>query len=195
MPGRRIVGFGRLDFCAVRGARSGSEYDERPRPTSRHVFAGGTCGCRHAPFERSSVAGRRQTLVESRDDRLTYRSNIVAPSYARRARHSEHLAASHRRVNLAPFARRCWVAVALFRMLLLTAAAKAQSPVAAVGGTVSDASGAPVPGVTVSAHQQSTGASRAQQTDASGRYRLEKLDPGPYKSRQAAPVSGPPCSA
>ena len=90
---------------------------------------------------------------------------------------------------MAPFARRCWVAVALFRMLLLTAAAKAQSPVAAVGGTVSDASGAPVAGVTVSAHQQSTGASRAQQTDASGRYRLEKLEPGPYEVEEAAPVS------
>ena len=82
---------------------------------------------------------------------------------------------------MAPFARRCWLAVALFRMLLLTAAAKAQSPVAAVGGTVSDASGAPVPGATVTAHQQGTGASRAQQTDASGRYRLEKLEPGPYE--------------
>ncbi|MBL8173594.1 MAG: carboxypeptidase regulatory-like domain-containing protein [Bryobacterales bacterium] len=48
-------------------------------------------------------------------------------------------------------------------------------------GTVSDSSGAVVPGAKVSVENQATGASRSVETDAAGKYAFPQIAPGTYK--------------
>jgi len=51
---------------------------------------------------------------------------------------------------------------------------------ASINGTVTDASGAVVPGADISVSSQATNATRATQTDATGSYSVTSLTPGTY---------------
>src|SRR5437899_4347590 len=65
--------------------------------------------------------------------------------------------------------------------LLLTAPmALAQASVGAIEGTVLDANGAPLPGVTVEAKSPSLQGTRVTVTDNGGRFRFPALPPGVY---------------
>ena len=66
-------------------------------------------------------------------------------------------------------------------ILLLTASAGWAQATAQMGGTVRDESGAVLPGVTVTATQVDTGASRTGVTDGTGAYVLPNLPTGPYR--------------
>jgi len=61
--------------------------------------------------------------------------------------------------------------------------AAAQIATASVFGTIRDETGASLPGVTLTARNVATGATRATTSDAEGRYRLSALDPGEYELR------------
>jgi hypothetical protein len=71
---------------------------------------------------------------------------------------------------------------------LSPAAAIAQQQLATLQGTITDQTGAVVPGVTVTATSIETGAARAAITNEAGVYRLPSLEPGRY--RVAAELSG-----
>jgi hypothetical protein len=58
--------------------------------------------------------------------------------------------------------------------------ARAQSTFATILGTVTDATGAVVPDVRVTAHNQATEVDRTVQTDGAGDYRFVNMDPGTY---------------
>jgi hypothetical protein len=72
------------------------------------------------------------------------------------------------------------VVLALAVLLALPASARAQST-ATLQGTVSDAQGAVMPGVTITIHNEQTGAARIVVSDASGSYLAAALPPGRYK--------------
>ena len=65
-------------------------------------------------------------------------------------------------------------------MLLIPAALLAQTGSAALGGRVSDASGAALPGVTITATNNATGLSRSVVTASDGSYRFPSLPVGMY---------------
>src|SRR5262245_23925386 len=65
--------------------------------------------------------------------------------------------------------------------LFLTAASFAQSTNASLGGTVSDASGASIPGVTITATNTNTGIVQTNVTNESGVYQFPVLATGSYK--------------
>ena len=71
------------------------------------------------------------------------------------------------------------LAAALVAVLAATAA-QAQIATASISGTVVDESAAAAPGVTVTAHDESTGFTRSTVTDAEGAYAIEALLPGFY---------------
>ena len=71
-------------------------------------------------------------------------------------------------------------------LVLLTAAAGAQTTTATIEGTVTDASGAIVPGVAVSLSGPTLASGRGATTDANGAYRLTALPPGTYTVTIAA---------
>jgi hypothetical protein len=73
--------------------------------------------------------------------------------------------------------RRCW----LLGLFLWPAAAGAQQQLATLQGTITDQTGAIVPGVTVSATSVDTGAARTAITNDVGVYRLPSLEPGRYR--------------
>src|SRR5438552_13661833 len=78
-----------------------------------------------------------------------------------------------------------WVLTLLFVAAFLPSAAWAQVTLA---GTVKDASGAILPGVTVEASSPVLiEKTRAATTDATGQYRIESLQPGPYSVTFALP--------
>ncbi len=79
--------------------------------------------------------------------------------------------------------RRCLslAAVVLLGLLLGSTAAAAQSATASIEGTVTDPSGAPVPGVTVVLTQQATGVTREVVTDGQGLFRAPLLPVGSYE--------------
>jgi Carboxypeptidase regulatory-like domain/TonB dependent receptor len=60
------------------------------------------------------------------------------------------------------------------------AVARAQTPSGEISGVVSDPSGAPMPGVTITLTNQSTNAVRELQTNESGLYVLPAIQPGVY---------------
>ncbi len=66
-------------------------------------------------------------------------------------------------------------------VLLAAAPARAQLATAELNGRVADASGAVLPGVTVTATQTATGLVRTAVTDETGSYLLSNLPPGPYR--------------
>lgn len=70
--------------------------------------------------------------------------------------------------------------VALAGLVLMPAAASADTT-GSILGTVRDAEGRPLPGVTVTVTSPSLQGSRTATTDASGEYRLPLLSPGPYQ--------------
>jgi len=74
---------------------------------------------------------------------------------------------------------RDFAAAALFA--LIASAALAQSTFATLTGTIVDASGAVLPGVTVTATNTRTQATRTVTTDDVGNYQLPNLDPGAYR--------------
>jgi len=76
---------------------------------------------------------------------------------------------------------RAWLlAIALIACLLATTAAFAQTSSGSVSGRVVDATGAALPGVTVTATNTRTGFSRSVVSDAEGRYNFPALPVGPY---------------
>ena len=64
---------------------------------------------------------------------------------------------------------------------LTTGLAWAQAGTASLHGTIVDAQGASMPGVTVTATSLATGAVRTTVTDGSGGYQLLALPPGDYQ--------------
>src|SRR4051794_29461059 len=72
------------------------------------------------------------------------------------------------------------LAVATLLVLMIGAPAWAQAT-AQMSGTVKDGSGAVLPGVTVTATQTATGASRTVITDDAGNYVMPNLPTGPYR--------------
>jgi hypothetical protein len=65
-------------------------------------------------------------------------------------------------------------------LLCLHAVAAAQAPSGEISGVVTDASGAPMPGVTVTLINQGTNAIRELQTNESGLYVMPAIPPGTY---------------
>lgn len=73
------------------------------------------------------------------------------------------------------------LSVLLLGLLLTGANAMAQVSAANVIGTITDETGAVLPGVAVTAENLSSGKQSLAVTGSEGRYRLTALDPGPYK--------------
>ena len=68
--------------------------------------------------------------------------------------------------------------ILLTPLVLMPAVAHAQT--AELRGSVADASGGVLPGVTVTVRQAATGVERVAVTDEQGDFRLPALQPGPY---------------
>jgi hypothetical protein len=81
--------------------------------------------------------------------------------------------------------RPCILSVAL--ATLFSAGAWSQTQLAAVSGTITDPSGAVVPGVSVSIVNQSTGLKRGVLSDTAGEYRFAGLPTGTYSIRMEKP--------
>jgi hypothetical protein len=76
------------------------------------------------------------------------------------------------------------VVLALLASILLSSAAAAQLATGSITGTVTDPTGAALPGVTVSlAGERLIGGAQTQVTDAAGVYRFDRLPPGTYRLR------------
>jgi hypothetical protein len=81
------------------------------------------------------------------------------------------------------FAQRCWVAILLAAVLLTTALtprALAQGITGSITGTVTDPTGAPIPGATVTIREVDTNAQRVEMTSDAGTYTVTQLAPGKY---------------
>ena len=76
----------------------------------------------------------------------------------------------------------------LLLAILVPFAAFAQSSTGSISGTVTDASGSVLPGVTVTATNTATGAARSVVSNATGHYEIPLLPPGVY--RTVAELSG-----
>jgi len=74
-----------------------------------------------------------------------------------------------------------FITLMLALVLSLTAAAFGQETSGAIEGTVTDTSGARVPGVTVTATGLDQGFSRTVKTDDEGFYRIQQVPPGQYR--------------
>ena len=70
--------------------------------------------------------------------------------------------------------------LALTLLFLAVTLAGAQTFRGTILGTVTDASGANVPGATVTAHNTDTGLARTTETQADGSYRIPELPTGTY---------------
>ena len=75
----------------------------------------------------------------------------------------------------------CISATVLLTFLFAAAPARAQLTTGTITGTVTDATGAALPGVAVTVTNTSTGLSRTVITNASGRYEAPSLPSGPYE--------------
>src|SRR5205823_14418006 len=71
--------------------------------------------------------------------------------------------------------------IAALLCLFLSVNGFAQTSNATVGGTVSDSSGALIPGVTVTATNTGTGIANSAVSNESGAYNFPALQPGTYK--------------
>ena len=71
--------------------------------------------------------------------------------------------------------------LALAALLAFPPLAAAQMTRGAISGTVRDASGALVPGASITVTNLDTNQSRGATSDAKGFYRVPALEPGPYK--------------
>lgn len=74
-----------------------------------------------------------------------------------------------------------FITLMLALVLSLTAAAFGQETTGAIEGTVTDTTGARVPGVTVTATGINQGFSRTVKTDEEGFYRIQQVPPGQYR--------------
>jgi hypothetical protein len=72
-------------------------------------------------------------------------------------------------------------AAALFLLLMIVPAAMRAQGEASIGGTVTDATGAVIPGASIKVRNSETGAIRSLQTDAAGRYEAPLLAVGSYE--------------
>src|SRR5947199_10011457 len=69
-------------------------------------------------------------------------------------------------------------------VLLISSALRSSAQVSAsIGGTVSDPSGASIPGVEVTATNVNTGITTTQLTNEAGAYQIPSLQPGTYRLR------------
>ena len=75
---------------------------------------------------------------------------------------------------------RIWIPILLVAGLVLPVPAAAQTTTATVAGTVTDQTGAALPGVTIVIKNVETGTSRTVVTDEAGGYRAPSLEPGTY---------------
>src|ERR1044072_4396053 len=73
--------------------------------------------------------------------------------------------------------------ISLFTLLLLCAAANAQSVTGSISGTVTDASGAVVPGTALTLIQDKTNEARTLTSDNDGRFTFAAVQPGNYSLR------------
>src|SRR5437016_11360090 len=79
--------------------------------------------------------------------------------------------------------RRICIATALVVCLLFSTAVFAQEGInATLSGSVSDSSGALIPGVEVTAKNTATGVTSTALTNETGTYRFPSLQPGPYEA-------------
>jgi hypothetical protein len=76
-----------------------------------------------------------------------------------------------------------WFAGLLFFLFVATSISFAQLPTATILGTVKDASGAVVPGASVTARNIDTGSTRTVPTEGDGSYRLSAMPIGHYEIR------------
>jgi hypothetical protein len=83
--------------------------------------------------------------------------------------------------------RRCLVTVAALVAVVIVPALYAQGPVGTLNGTVTDPAGAIVPGATVVATNNATGAEAKTTSTSSGDYTLPYLQSGTYTIRVSAP--------
>ncbi|MFZ0593925.1 MAG: carboxypeptidase-like regulatory domain-containing protein [Bryobacteraceae bacterium] len=82
------------------------------------------------------------------------------------------------------------VAVSLSILLVLASTARAQTYRAQVRGLVADQSGAALPGATVTLANINTGIATTKQSDTSGLYLFDYVDPGTYRITVDAPGFG-----
>src|SRR5262245_28837760 len=85
------------------------------------------------------------------------------------------------------FHRRWYVPAALVLALVLAPSVFAQRDTGTIVGTVSDPSGAVVPGVTVTIRNVETNATFTTVTDATGNYAAPLLKPGTYEVSSELP--------
>src|SRR5260370_40919855 len=78
--------------------------------------------------------------------------------------------------------------IAFLILVLFAASAAAQDTTGTILGTITDASGAVLPGVTISVKNVDISQTRAIVSDAAGRYRMPLLQPGRHEG--AGPLSG-----
>src|SRR5262245_28571377 len=82
--------------------------------------------------------------------------------------------------------RGIWITTVLLVSLFLVTAGFAQEGInAALAGTVSDPTGALIPGVEVTAKNTATGVTSTTVTNESGTYRFPSLQPGTYEATAA----------
>lgn len=79
-----------------------------------------------------------------------------------------------------------FVLCAFLGLFLVPAGLRAQAAGASVSGTVTGASGKPVPGAEVTARNPATGRSKQTKTNAEGFYRFRNLSPGKYEISASA---------
>src|SRR5574339_444820 len=79
-------------------------------------------------------------------------------------------------------------AIVLLLCLVVPAVALAQSSNATIGGTVADATGALIPGVTVTATNNGTGVASSTVSNETGTYNIPSLLPGTYTVRAELPA-------
>jgi hypothetical protein len=75
----------------------------------------------------------------------------------------------------------CNIALVLVFCMMTASPAWSQAATAAVTGTVSDPTGAVIPGAEVTATHTATGVTRTASTDASGKYLIAQLAPATYR--------------
>src|SRR6202140_930386 len=83
--------------------------------------------------------------------------------------------------------RKLFVPAALLLCTVLSVCAFGQTTNATLGGTVSDATGALIPGVTVTATHSATGIASTELTNESGSYQFPNLQTGTYKVQAELP--------
>src|SRR5262245_57795705 len=82
--------------------------------------------------------------------------------------------------------RGIWIATVFIGLLCFATAGVAQEGInATLSGTVSDASGALIPGVEVTAKNTATGVTSTSITNETGTYRFPSLQPGSYEATAA----------